>query len=58
MDEALIAYRKFYNENIVSYNTLIKKFPYNIIGFLLKYSEKRFFDNKNLNDNNIKDFKL
>ena len=58
MDEALSAYIKYYNENITLYNTFIRKFPYNIIGIILKYKEKRFFDGKDLNDDNIKDFKL
>ena len=58
MDEALSAYIKYYNENIVDYNTYIRKFPFNIIGIILKYKEKQFFDNKDLNDENIKDFKI
>lgn len=58
MDESLNAYIKYYNENIVEYNTYIRKFPYNIIGIILKYKEKQFFDNKDLNDDNIKDFKI
>lgn len=58
MDEALEAYKKFYNEKIVSYNKLIRIFPYNIIGIILKYKEKTFFDGKDMNDDNIKDFKL
>lgn len=58
MDETLKAYIKFYNENIVEYNKLIRKVPYNIIGIILKYEEKKFFDGKDLNDDNIKDFKL
>jgi len=58
MDETLKAYIKYYNENIVEYNKLIRKFPYNVIGIILKYDEKMFFDGKDLNDDNIKDFKL
>ena len=58
MDESLSAYIKYYNENIVGYNTFIRKFPYNIIGIILKYEEKMFFDGKDLNDDNIKDFKI
>lgn len=58
MDESLAAYKKYYNENIVEYNKLIRKFPFNIIGMILKYKEKNFFDGKDLNDENIKDFKL
>ena len=58
MNESLQAYKKYYNENIVKYNELIRKFPYNLIGKILKYDEKKFFDGKDLNDDNIKDFKL
>lgn len=58
MDESLNAYIKYYNENIVDYNKYVRKFPFNIIGIILKYKEKSFFDNKDLNDENIKDFKL
>lgn len=58
MDESLSVYIKYYNENITSYNKFIKKFPFNIIGKIFKYKEKTFFDGKDLNDDNIKDFKL
>lgn len=58
MDESLEAYKKFYNEKIVLYNKLIRIFPYNILGKILKYKEKTFFDGKDMNDDDIKDFKL
>ena len=58
MDDSLKAYIKYYNENVSSYNVFIRKFPYNLIGIILKYKEKKFFDNKDLNDDNINDFKL
>lgn len=58
MDESLSAYIKYYNENISNYNEMIRKFPYNIMGKILKYKEKMFFDNKDLNDEVINDFKL
>ncbi|MBR2997940.1 MAG: LemA family protein [Bacilli bacterium] len=58
MDESLNVYIKYYNENIVEYNKYVRKFPFNIIGIILKYKEKPFFDNKDLNDENIKDFKI
>ncbi len=58
MDDSLKAYIKYYNENVSSYNKFIRKFPYNLIGIILKYKEKMFFDNKNLNDEVINDFKL
>lgn len=58
MDESLAAYKKYYNENIVEFNSLIRKIPYNFIGKLYKYKEKNFFDERNLNDDDNKDFKL
>ena len=58
MDDSLKAYIKYYNENVSSYKMFIRKFPYNLIGIILKYKEKKFFDNKDLNDDNINDFKL
>lgn len=58
MDESLAAYRKYYNETITTYNELIRKVPYNFIGKIHHYKEKNFFDERNLNDNDIKDFKL
>ena len=58
LDDSLKAYIKYYNENVSSYNVFIRKFPYNLIGIILKYKEKKFFDNKDLNDDNINDFKL
>lgn len=57
-DESLAAYKKYYNETIVEYNKLIRKVPYNFIGKIHKYNEKNFFDERNLNDEDIKDFKL
>ena len=58
IDESLKAFKKFYNETITKYNKLIRMFPYNIIGKILKYKERSFFDGKNMNDDDIKDFKL
>ena len=58
IDESLRAYRKYYNETVNDYNILIRKIPYNIVGKLLKYSEKTFFDGKNMNDDDINDFKM
>ena len=58
IDESLSAYIKYYNDNISLYNKFIRKFPYNIIGIILKYREKKFFDGKDLNDEITNDFKL
>ena len=57
-DESLAAYKKYYNETLVDYNKLIRRVPYNFIGKIHKYSEKNFFDERNHNDDDIKDFKL
>ena len=58
INESLRACKKYYNETITEYNKLIRKIPYNIIGKLLKYNEKTFFDGKDMTDNNINDFKI
>lgn len=48
----------YYNDNISIYNSLLKKFPSNIIATFCKYKEKLFFDRKNMNDEDYEDFKL
>lgn len=58
IDESLRAFKKFYNETITDYNKLIRLFPYNILGKILKYKEKTFFDGKDMSDDDIKDFKI
>lgn len=52
------ALRNYYNNSITKYNEMIKKFPSNILGKILKYNEKTYYDNKNLNDDIVNDFKL
>lgn len=58
IDESLKACKKYYNETITEYNKLIRKIPYNIIGKIFKYSEKTFFDGKDMTDDDINDFKI
>ena len=48
----------YYNSNITTYNSLIKKFPSNVIAIFCKYKEKLFFDRKDMNDEDYNDFKL
>jgi len=48
----------YYNENISIYNSLLKKFPSNIVATFCKYKEKLFFDRKDMNDEDYDDFKL
>lgn len=48
----------YYNENISIYNSLLKKFPSNVVAIFCKYKEKLFFDRKDMNDEDYNDFKL
>lgn len=48
----------YYNDNITIYNSLLKKFPSNIIATFCKYKEKLFFDRKDMTDEDYEDFKL
>lgn len=58
IDNKLINTIEYYNDNITVYNSLLKKFPSNIIAILSKYNEKLFFDRKDMNDEDYNDFKL
>lgn len=58
INESLRACKKYYNETITEYNKLIRKIPYNIVGRILKYSEKTFFDGKDMTDEKTNDFKI
>lgn len=49
---------QYYNDNITIYNSLLKKFPSNIVATFGKYKEKLFFDRKDMSDNDYNDFKL
>ena len=50
--------KSYYNKYTTDFNILIKSFPSNIISRIHKMEERSYFDNKNLNDSNILDFKL
>lgn len=52
------AAKSYYNKYTTSLNLLIKKFPSNIIARIHKVDERFYFDNKNMNDKDILDFKL
>ena len=54
----MTALRKYYNDTITEYNKLIRKFPSNIVGIVLRYKEKTYYDGKNMNDDITNDFKL
>lgn len=54
----ITAFRKYYNDIITDYNKLVKSFPSNILALIFKFKKKPYFDGKNMDDDNIKDFKL
>ena len=58
IDEKLTTAKTFYNKYITESNALVLKFPSNIIAKFHNIKEKNFFDNKDLNDEEINDFKL
>lgn len=58
IDESLNASKNFYNKNTSSLNELIRKFPNSIVARNHRFKIKPFFDNKNMQDTIIDDFKL
>lgn len=58
VEEKSVAAKAYYNKHTTSLNMLVKKFPSNIIARIHKIDERSYFDNKNMNDNDILDFKL
>ena len=37
---------KYYNDNVVYYNKLVKSFPSNLLAFVFKYKHKDFYENE------------
>lgn len=58
MDERINASKKFYNKYTSKSNELVRKFPSNIIAKFHNITIRNFFDNKDMNDDIINDFKL
>ncbi len=58
VDESLMASKNFYNKNTSSLNAYIRKFPNSIVAKNHKFKIKPFFDQKNMQDAVIDDFKL
>jgi len=58
INDELNTLRNYYNGNITVYNSMIKKFPTNIIAKIKKYKEKTFYDLKDMSDDKKNDFKL
>lgn len=57
-EEKSDAAKAYYNKYTTSLNMLIKKFPSNIVASICHIEERNYFDNKNMNDKDILDFKL
>ena len=57
-DERLISSKDYYNKNTTESNHLIRKFPSLIIAKILHYKIRPYFDGKNMQDDDIEDFKL
>ena len=57
-ENEIIALRKYYNDIITEYDTLVKKFPSNLVAKISKYKEKNYYDGKNMYDDITNDFKL
>lgn len=58
MDERINASKKYYNKYASKSNELVRKFPSNIIAKFHNITIRNFFDNKDMNDDIINDFKL
>jgi len=58
INEKLDSAKSFYNKYITESNALVLKFPSNIVALVHKIKVKNFFDNKDLFDENLNDFKL
>lgn len=57
-DEECDASKAYYNKNTTELNIIVKKFPTNIIAKIHGFRERAYFDNKNMFDENIFDFKI
>lgn len=51
------ASKSYYNKYTSELNELVKKFPSNIVASIHDIDERLYFDNKEMNDDNILDFK-
>ncbi len=57
-ESEIVSARKYYNDIITDYNKLVRTFPSNIVAKICKYKVKPYFDGKDMNDDDVQDFKL
>ena len=57
-NELCDASKTFYNKYTTKLNMLVRRFPTNIIARIHGINTRLYFDNKNMSDNDILDFKL
>lgn len=58
INEKLIAGISYYNRQMNILNAFIRKFPNNLIAKIHHFTSKPFFDQKDMTDTDIEDFKL
>lgn len=58
IEENLDSYEEYYNSVVTDYNKLVRSFPSNVVAMINRYKEKTFFDGKDMNDDDVNDFKL
>ena len=54
----IVAARKYYNDIVTDYNKMVRTFPSNIVAKISRYKTKTYFDGKNMEDEDVNDFKL
>jgi len=54
----LNAFVSYYNDNIARFNKMVRVFPSNVVAKIFRFREKNYYDGKDLNDEDINDFKL
>lgn len=57
-ESEIVAARKYYNDIITDYNKLVKRFPSNMVAKVSRYKTRTYFDGKDMEDDDTKDFKL
>lgn len=54
----MTAFRKYYNDIITDYNKMVRSFPSCLLALVFKFKKKLYFDGKDMEDDDVKDFKL